>query len=71
VLRDVFARRTPIVFVGEIYAVAGLIGVLTHLALVEANAGDVATLWIPLAVVVAVRAAAVRWSWHLPRLTRG
>lgn len=71
VLRDVFARRTPIVFVGEIYAVAGLIGVLTHLALVEANAGDVATLWIPLAVVVAVRAAAVRWSWRLPRLTRG
>lgn len=71
VLRDVFARRTPIVFVGEIYAVAGLIGVLTHLALVEANAGDVATLWIPLAVVVAVRAAAVCWSWHLPRLTRG
>lgn len=71
VLRDVFARRTPIVFVGEIYAVAGLIGVLAHLALVEANAGDVATLWIPLAVVVAVRAAAVRWSWHLPRLTRG
>ena len=71
VLRDVFARRTPIVFVGEIYAVAGLIGVLAHLALVEANAGDVATLWIPLAVVVAVRAAAVRRSWHLPRLTRG
>jgi len=71
VLRDVFARRTPIVFVGEIYAVAGLIGVLAHLALVEANAGDIATLWIPLAVVVAVRAAAVRWSWRLPRLTRG
>jgi uncharacterized membrane protein YeiH len=70
VLRDVFARRTPIVFVGEIYAVAGLIGALTHLVLVEANAGDVATLWIPLAVVVAVRAAAVRWSWRLPRLTR-
>ena len=71
VLRDVFARRTPIVFVGEIYAVAGLIGVLAHLSLVEVNAGDVATLWIPLAVVVAVRAAAVRWSWRLPRLTRG
>ena len=71
VLRDVFARRTPIVFVGEIYAVAGLIGVLAHLALVEANAGDVATLWIPLAVVVAVRAAAVRWSWRLPRLIGG
>lgn len=71
VLRDVFARRTPIVFIGEIYAVAGLIGVLAHLALVEANAGDIATLWIPLAVVVAVRAAAVRWSWRLPRIIGG
>ena len=71
VLRDVFARRVPIVFVGEIYAVAALIGTLAHLALVEIDAGDVARLWIPLAVVVAVRAAAVRWSWRLPRLTRG
>jgi uncharacterized membrane protein YeiH len=44
---------------------------LVHLALVEVDAGDVARLWIPLAVVVAVRAAAVRWSWRLPRLTRG
>jgi len=71
VLRDVFARRMPIVFVGEIYAVAALLGTLAHLAFIEADAGSVAALWIPLAVVVAIRAAAVRWSWRLPRLTRG
>jgi uncharacterized membrane protein YeiH len=71
VLRDVFARRMPIVFVGEIYAVAALIGTLVHLALVETNTGEVAQLWIPLTVVVAVRAAAVRWSLKLPRLARG
>lgn len=71
VLRDVFARRMPIVFVGEIYAVAALIGTLSHLVLVEAKAGEIAELWVPLAVVVAVRAAAVRWSLRLPRLTRG
>lgn len=71
VLRDVFARRTPIVFVGEIYAVAALVGTLVHLALVEFAAGDLAGLWVPLAVVVVVRAAAVRWSLRLPRLTRG
>jgi uncharacterized membrane protein YeiH len=70
VLRDVLARRTPIVLVGEIYAVAGLIGAVVHLLLVEAGAGDAAEIWIPLAVVVVVRAAAVRWSWHLPRLGR-
>jgi uncharacterized membrane protein YeiH len=70
VLRDVLARRTPIVLVGEIYAVAGLIGAVVHLLLVEAGAGDAAEIWIPLAVVVVLRAAAVRWSWHLPRLGR-
>lgn len=71
VLRDIFARRMPIVFVGEIYAVAGLFGAVVHLALVEATAGSIAELWIPLGIVVLVRAAAVRWSWRLPRLTRG
>lgn len=71
VLRDVLARRTPIIFVGEIYAVAGLIGSLVHVVLVERGAGAVAELWIPLAVVVAVRAAAVRWSLRLPHMTRG
>lgn len=70
VLRDVLARRTPIVFVGEIYAVAGLIGALVHVLLVERDAGAIAELWVPLTVVVAVRAAAVRWSLRLPRLAR-
>jgi uncharacterized membrane protein YeiH len=68
VLRDVFARRTPIVFVGEIYAVAGLIGAGAHLLLVEVDAVELARNWIPLAVVVAIRGVAVRWSLHLPRL---
>lgn len=68
VVRDVFARRTPIVFVGEIYAVAGLLGAAAHVVLHEANAGEVAELWLPLAVVVTVRAAAVRFSLRLPRL---
>lgn len=70
VLRDVLARRTPILFVGEIYAVAGLIGALVHVLLVERDAGAIAELWVPLTVVVAVRTAAVRWSLRLPRLTR-
>lgn len=71
VLRDVLARRTPIIFVGEIYAVAGLIGAVVHVLLVERGTGAIAELWVPLAVVVAVRAVAVRWSLRLPHLTRG
>ena len=71
VLRDVLARRTPIIFVGEIYAVAGLIGAVVHVLLVERGTGAIAELWVPLAAVVAVRAVAVRWSLRLPHLTRG
>ena len=70
VLRDVLARRTPIVLVGEIYAVAGLIGALVQLGLREVGAGAVVTIWIPLVGIVVVRAVAVRFSLHLPRLRR-
>jgi uncharacterized membrane protein YeiH len=70
IIRDVFARRTPIVFVGEIYAVAGIVGALMYLTLVETNAPDLARLSIPLAVVVAVRGVAVRRSLRLPGLNR-
>jgi len=70
IIRDVFARRTPIVFVGEIYAVAGIVGALVYLTLVETNAPDLVRLSIPLAVVVAVRGVAVRRSLRLPGLNR-
>jgi uncharacterized membrane protein YeiH len=70
VIRDVFARRTPIVFVGEIYAVAGIIGAIVYLSLVETNAPDLVRLSISLAVVVGVRGVAVRRSLRLPGLSR-
>ena len=70
VLRDVLARRTPIVLVGEIYAVAGLLGAAVQLALREFGAGANLEIWLSLAIIVAVRAIAVRRSLNLPRLTR-
>jgi len=70
VLRDVLARRTPIVLVGEIYAVAGLLGAAVQLALHEFGAAANLEIWLSLAIIVAVRAIAVRRSLNLPRLTR-
>lgn len=67
-LRDVLARRTPIVLVGEIYAMAGLLGALVHVGLREVGAGNVAQLWVPLLAVVVLRLFAVRYALHLPRL---
>jgi len=70
VLRDVLARRTPIVLVGEIYAIAGLIGATLQLLLRELRAGAAMQVWVPLLCVVVVRAVAVRFALHLPRLQR-
>jgi uncharacterized membrane protein YeiH len=70
VIRDVLARRTPIVLVREIYAVAGLIGVVVQLALREVGSSEVTRLWAPVIVIVVVPAIAVRFSLRLPRLTR-
>ena len=71
VLRDVLARRTPIVLVGEIYAVAGLLGAVAQLGLREAGAGTSPQIWLSLLIIVAVRAVAVRFGLHLPRIKRG
>jgi len=70
VLRDVLARRTPIVLVGEIYAVAGLLGTVVQLGLREAGAGTSLQIWLSLLIIVVVRALAVRFALHLPRLQR-
>ena len=71
VLRDVLARRTPIVLVGEIYAVAGLLGAVAQLGLREAGAGTSLQIWLSLLIIIAVRAVAVRFGLHLPRIKRG
>ena len=70
-VRDVLARRTPIVLVGEIYAVAGLLGAVAQLGLREAGAGTSLQIWLSLLIIVAVRAVAVRCGLHLPRIKRG
>lgn len=67
VIRDVFTGRTPMVFVGQVYAVAGLVGAVAHVALREAGASDGVRVWIPVAVVVMIRAIAIRFDLHLPR----
>ena len=67
VVRDVFTSRTPIIFVGQVYAVAGIVGATAHVAFDAAGARDELKVWLPLAVVVVMRALAVRYNLHLPR----
>lgn len=49
------------------YAVAGIIGATAHVLLHRANAGEGLQVWLPVVVVVAVRALAIRFDLHLPR----
>jgi uncharacterized membrane protein YeiH len=67
VIRDVFTGRRPIVFVGEIYAMAGVVGALLFVALDAAEATSFFVVWLPTVVVVALRVAAVRLDLHLPK----
>ena len=67
VIRDVFTDKTPMVFVGQIYAVAGLVGATVHVLLRNNGATDVVQVWVPVLVVVGLRAIAIRFDVHLPR----
>lgn len=67
VVRDVLTGRRPIVFVGEIYAVAGVIGALAFVGLDALEAPSVVVVWLPTIAVVLVRAIAVRRDLHLPK----
>lgn len=70
VIRDVFTGRTPMVFVGQVYAVAGLIGSVVYVALRETSASEPVGVWVPVATVVGLRALAIRFDLHLPRTAR-
>jgi len=67
VIRDLFTGRTPMVFVGQVYAVAGLLGAIVYVGLRETSASEPLRVWIPVAVVVILRALAIRFDLHLPR----
>ncbi|MGA0117829.1 MAG: hypothetical protein ACO3JF_05495, partial [Ilumatobacteraceae bacterium] len=50
-----------------IYAVAGLVGATVHVLLRNNGATDAVQVWIPVLVVVVLRAIAIRFDVHLPR----
>lgn len=68
VVRDVLTGRRPMVLVGQIYAVAGLVGSVILVAVDAGDAREEVQVWVPMAVIVAMRYAAVHFDWHLPRV---
>lgn len=67
VLRDVLARERPLILVGQIYALASIVGACVVVVLTNIGAADPVVRWSAVAVILALRLAAVRWRWSLPR----
>lgn len=71
VLRDVLSGTTPLLFTGQVYATAALAGALAFVALERAGLLSPVTYWVAVAVVLAIRVAAIRRNWALPALGYG
>lgn len=65
IVRDVLANRVPLVFVGEIYVTAALLGALSFYAVKLTGAHDAWALIAALAITFAVRALGVVYAIRL------
>lgn len=65
IVRDVLANRAPLVFTGEIYVTAAVLGALSHYGVLFSGAGAAWALGVTLAVTFLVRAAGIRFAIRL------
>lgn len=67
VIRDLLTSTKPAILVGQIYAVAGIAGGILFVLLDGFGVGSQITVWSSIALIMAIRIAAIRWNWHLPK----
>jgi len=68
ILRDVFVREIPIVFVKEVYAVASIIGiVIFYVILYYGGDMQVASI-IGIVLATGIRLLAMKYNWNLPKV---
>ena len=68
ILRDIFVRETPIVFVKEIYAVASFVGILVFYFILSAGADLYVATIVGLVVATGLRLVAMKLNWNLPKV---
>lgn len=69
IIRDVLAAEVSRLFLkGELYSVAAIASVFAMLGLIRLGVDHRASLWIGVALCVAIRMAALRWGWTVPVL---
>jgi uncharacterized membrane protein YeiH len=67
VVRDILGAEVPIVLSREIYVTAALVGSVVFVSLIGLGLPRDAALGTGFLLAFAIRGAALRWSWSLPR----
>ncbi len=68
ILRDVFVREIPIVFVKEVYAVASLIGIVIFYVVLSSGVDMQVASIIGIVAATGIRLLAMKFNWNLPRV---
>ena len=68
ILRDVFVREIPIVFVKEVYAVASIIGIAIFYGLLYFDMNVQISSVIGIVSVTGIRLLAMKYNWNLPKV---
>jgi len=68
ILRDVFVRDIPIVFVKEVYAVASIIGIVIFYVVLSSGVDMQVASIIGIVAATGIRLLAMKFNWNLPRV---
>ena len=68
IMRDVFVREIPIVFVKEVYAVASVIGVLVFYGILSTGADMQIASVVGIVAATGIRFLAMKYNWNLPKV---
>ena len=68
ILRDVFVREIPIVFVKEVYAIASVIGIVVFYAILSSGVEIQVASIVGIVVTTTIRLLAMKFKWNLPKV---
>jgi len=68
ILRDVFVRDIPIVFVKEVYAIASIIGIVIFYTILSYGVDMQVASIIGIIAATGIRLLAMKYNWNLPRV---
>ena len=68
ILRDVFVREIPLVFVKEVYAIASLVGIVIFYLTLSSGIDIQISSIIGIIVGTGIRLLAMKYNWNLPKV---